>query len=75
MTLLEKKIRRELPVTLDRRQWVIELAPWGITFRAKRTRQSFPITWDAIFTKTMQIAAEAARKERAEKRKARKGNA
>ena len=72
MTVLQSKIKRELPVTLDRRYWIVELHPWGITFRAKRTRQSFPITWDAIFTKTMQIAAEAARKERAEKRKAKR---
>ena len=71
MTLLQKKIRRELPGTFDRRSWVIELASWGITFRAKRTRKNYPITWDSIFNRCMAIAAEAARKERVEKLKAR----
>ena len=74
MTLLQKKIRRELPGTFDRRSWVIELQGWGISFRAKRSRRSFPITWDSIFVKTMLIAAELQRKEKAEKRKARRAN-
>ena len=69
MTLLHKRIRRELPGTFDRRSWVIELEHWGITFRAKRTRKNYPITWDSIFNRCMAIAAEQARKDRAEKRK------
>lgn len=72
MTLLTKPIKRELPITLDRREWIIELQPFGINFRAKRTRKAFPITWDSIFTKTMLIAAERERKERAERRNLRR---
>lgn len=69
VTLLQKRIRRELPGTFDRRSWVIELEHWGISFRAKRTRKNYPITWDSIFNRTMAIAAEAERKERTAKRK------
>ena len=71
MTLLQRKIRRELPGTFDRRSWVIELESWGIMFRAKRTRRGFPITWASVFNKTMAIAAEQERKERAARRKQR----
>jgi hypothetical protein len=73
MTILTKPIKRELPLTFDRRSWIVELQPWGINFRAKRTRQTFPITWETIWAKAQHIAAELARKERAERRKARKG--
>jgi hypothetical protein len=72
MTLLTKPIKRELPQTFDRRSWIIELQPWGINFRAKRTRKSFPITWDSIFNRTMLIAAESERREKAERRKLRR---
>jgi hypothetical protein len=69
MTILNKPIRRELPQTFDRRRWLIELQPWGINFRAKRTRRTYPITWDAIWDKSQKIAVELAR---AEKKAARK---
>lgn len=68
MTVLRKRIRRELPVKLDRREWIIELESWGINFRAKRTRRSYPITWDSIFNKTMAIAAEQERREKRARR-------
>ena len=71
MTVLTKAIRRELPVTFDRRNWIVEIVPWGIQFRAKRTRRKFPITWEAIWHHAQEIAVEAARKERAERRKQR----
>ena len=70
MTLLTKPIRRELPHTYDRRNWIVELHPWGISFRAKRTRRDFPITWDSIWNRAMQIAAEHARQERRQRRAA-----
>ena len=50
----------------------MELHGWGINFRAKRTRRSYPIKWDSIFNRCMAIAAEADKRERAEKRKAKK---
>jgi hypothetical protein len=68
VTLLNKPIRRELPGTFDRRQWLIELQPWGINFRAKRTRRTYPITWAAIWDKSQKIAAEQLRLERKQKR-------
>ena len=64
MTLLTKRIKRELPGQFDRRSWLIELESWGLNLRAKRTRRSYPISWDSIFNKAMLIAAEADRKER-----------
>jgi hypothetical protein len=72
MTVLTKPIKRELPGTFDRREWIVELHGWGINFRAKRTRRSFPIKWDSIFNRCMAIAAEADKRERAERRKAKK---
>jgi len=68
--MLEKSIRRELPQTFDRRHWYVTIEPWGLSFRAKRSRKGdYPITWDSIFNKAMLIAAERARKEKKEKRK------
>jgi len=72
MTLLQKKIRRELPQTFDRRSWIVELESWGLQFRAKRSRQAYPVTWASVWDLAMKIAAEAKRKEKAERRKARK---
>ena len=72
MTLLQKSITRELPEKFDRRNWIVELEPRLIRFRAKRTRQSYPVTWEAVWVLAMKIAAEAKRKEKAERRKARK---
>jgi hypothetical protein len=69
MTLLHKTIRRELPQTFDRRSWIVELESWGVQFRAKRTRRSYPIAWSAIWDKAMKIAVEQERKERIERRK------
>lgn len=70
MTLLTKTIKRELPGTFDRRYWIVELHGWGINFRAKRTRRSYPIKWDSIFNRCMAIAAEQARRDRLAKRNA-----
>ena len=72
MTILTKPVKRELPLPLDRRQWLIELAPFGINFRAKRSRRCYPITWDSIFNRCMAITAERERRERIEKRKNRR---
>lgn len=72
MTLLQKPIRRELPQTFDRRQWVISIEPWGLQFRAKRSRteaQTFPIEWEAVWSKAVQIAVERRRKEKKEQRR------
>jgi hypothetical protein len=68
MTVLSKPLRRELPMTFDRRIWLVELQPWGVTFRAKRTRKVYPITWAAIWDKSQKIAAEQLRLERKQKR-------
>lgn len=65
MTLLKTPVRRELPITFDRRQWSVEMRPLGLEFRAKRERQTHFITWDAVLHRTMEIAAESARREKA----------
>ena len=72
MTVLTKPVKRELPGTFDRRSWIVELMPWGINFRAKRSRRAFPITWDSVFVRCMMIAAEQDRKAKAEARKLRR---
>ena len=65
MTLLKKPVRRQLPITFDRRQWTVELRPLGLEFRAKRERQTYFVTWESVLHRTMEIAAEAARRDRA----------
>lgn len=72
MILLKTPIRRELPMSFDRRQWSVELRPLGLEFRAKRERQTYFITWEGVLHRAMEIAAEAARREKAFKAKARK---
>lgn len=72
--ILKKKIKRELPIMFDRREWMVEIEPWGLHLWAKRTHQKFPITWDSILNKTMDIAAQQAKREKAEKRKLKKLN-
>lgn len=74
MTLLTKIITRELPGTFDRRQWVTEFHPWGIRFRAKRTRKFFDITWDAIWNKAMMIEVARVRVEKLAARKAKRAS-
>ena len=73
MTTLTKPIRRTLQQQFDRRFWCVTLETWGLSFRAKRTRKSFPISWAAIFNRAMLISAEAARQEKIARRKAKKG--
>jgi hypothetical protein len=65
MTVLKIPIRRELPISFDRRQWSVEVRPLGLEFRAKRERQTYFITWESVLHRTMEIAADAARREKA----------
>jgi len=65
MTVLSKPLRRELPGSYDRRQWSVTLHPWGIDFRAKRSRKSYSITWESVFHRTMELAAQHERCEKA----------
>lgn len=65
VTLLKTPVRRELPITFDRRQWSVEMRPLGLEFRAKRERQTHFIAWDTVLHRTMEIAAETARRDKA----------
>lgn len=64
MTLLSKKVVRELPITFDRRRWIVEAHPWGLEFRAKREKKRFSITWDTALSYAIHIHVEHARNER-----------
>lgn len=66
MTMLTKVVRRELPLEFDRRAWISEWHPWGMRFRAKRTRKPFDITWNQVLNRAMEIEAAA---EKAAKRR------
>lgn len=69
MTKLKTPIRRELPISFDRRQWSVEMRPLGLEFRAKRERTTYFITWEGVLHRTMEIAAESARRDRLEKQR------
>jgi hypothetical protein len=64
MILLKKPVSRELPISFDRRQWRVVLHPWGLEFRPKRARTTYTITWESVLFRTMEIAAEHARRDR-----------
>ena len=70
MTVLQKSIKRKLPRPIERGEWIVELNSVGITFRARRARTRFMISWDAAWHKAMEIAAEELRQERKTKRRA-----
>lgn len=72
MTELTKVVRRKLPRSIDRTQWTVTLDSVGVTFREVKHKTKFPVSWDAIWQRAMEITAEAARKERLAKRKARR---
>lgn len=77
MTVLTKKIVRELPMTFDRRNWKVSIEPWGIMFKAKRSRgakSSFGITWEAAWHKAVANEVERRRREKKDKKKAAKGD-
>lgn len=69
MTLLAKPVKRELPRPIDRAAWIVELDSVGATFRRKRSRLRYSISWESIWNKAMLQAAEQHRMERAERRK------
>ena len=72
MTMLRTAVIRELPIDFDRRRWVVTLRPWGLEFRAKRTRTVFSISWESVLHRTMEIAAAQAFREKHERRLARR---
>jgi len=76
MTTTSKPIKREtLSSVRERgkvRPIVIELRPTYIYIRLKGTRKSFTATYDQLWTLGARNAAEALRRERAEKRVERK---
>ena len=72
MTELTKVVKRKLPRPIDRGIWTVAMDSTGITFRQSKKWKRFPIGWEAIWCRAMEIAAEQLRKERAAARKARK---
>lgn len=70
MTVLQKPVKRELPISFDRRQWVATLHPYGIEIKAKRTRgnSTYTILWETIISKAIEIRVARERREKKEKR-------
>lgn len=71
ITLLTKTIRRQIPQEFDRRNWVVEVHPWGLRFRAKRCKQTFDCTWGQAWNKAQMNHVEAVRAEKKAARKVR----
>lgn len=72
MTGLKRPVRRELPITFDRRQWTVEVHGWGLVFRAKRERRTFEISWESVLHRAHEIAAYKAVADKIAARNARK---
>lgn len=70
MTTMQKPIRRTLPRPIERGDWVIELDAVGITFRQKRCKRRYPVSWESAWLRAMEIAAEELRRGRLARRKA-----
>jgi hypothetical protein len=71
MTKLQKAIRRELAISVDRRQWIVELQPWGLDFHAKREKKHFQIAWETALLYAIRLHVDKERSERQKTRRAR----
>jgi hypothetical protein len=69
MTILKNTIRRELPLMIDRRQWIVEIHPRHIEFREKGRRTRYTVPWESVWRRAMEIAAARIREERNIKRR------
>jgi len=72
VTSLNHTIRRKLPVSFDRSEWVAEINPTTIQVRRLRSRKEvFTIGWDAVIATAIRIHVESERRSKREARKAR----
>jgi hypothetical protein len=64
----KSKLILETPFLIGRRPMIVQVEPYGLRLRPKRSRYVLEITWAQIFNRAAAIAAEAAvntsRKER-----------
>lgn len=64
----KRKLILETPFLIGRRPMIVQVEPYGLRLRPKRSRHAFEITWAQIFNRAAAIAADAAinssRKER-----------
>jgi hypothetical protein len=74
MTRLEKKILRVLAEPIERDNWAVEIDRVGITFRRTGSRLRYPtVPWARIWRYAIDMEVARVRKEKAEKRKLKKG--
>jgi hypothetical protein len=56
----KRKLILETPFLIGRRPMIVQVEPYGLQLRAKRSRHSLEISWAQIFNRAAAIAAEAA---------------
>lgn len=56
----KRKLILETPFLIGRRLMIVQVEPYGLRLRPKRSRYDLKITWAQIFNRAAAIAAEAA---------------
>lgn len=64
MTILTKRIKRELPQRVAHRQTMVELHSAFVRLQEKHSRTAWDITWESIYLKAAEIHARKRRAER-----------
>lgn len=73
MTLLQKPIKRELPISFDRRNWTVEMHGAYLRLKPKRSRKEFyDVSWDSIIERAIRAAVELRRREKSLAKKAKR---
>lgn len=71
MIQVQKTIQRKV-VTAKGQTLVVAIAPEGVYTKELRTRRAYLLPWGHIHTRAAVLAADATRREKAAKRKAKK---
>lgn len=58
----KKKLIFETPFLIGRRPMIVQVDPYGLRLRPKRSRHDLEISWAQIFNRAAAIAADAATK-------------
>ncbi len=71
MTTLRRTIRRSLPRAIERCEWTVEMDAVGLVFRMKHGKRRYPLSWNTVWYRAMELEAERIRQERTQRRKER----
>lgn len=71
-TVLSRPVTRRVPSALRQGDLVVTLTEYGIAMRLPRTRTSYLLPYGIAFSRAALLAADQVRRERAERRKARR---